>query len=101
MTPEEYRERYGDGDGYGYGYGDGYGYGYGYGDGYGYGYGDGEKVATIASLDVIHRAPFAVVSVGCQHHTIAEWRECWRGVAERERVEVTQQQVDEILAMIE
>ena len=90
---------YGDGygDGLGFGYADGYGHGDGLGDGHGHGY--GKIIASIASLGVKIRPPFNVVIVGCQAHTVEHWRQHWREIAQGEDVDVTKEEVEEILAL--
>ena len=95
--------------GYGHGDGDGYGdgLGYGYGDGLGYGYCDGlghgygKIIAQVEGLGVKIRPPFNVVIVGCQAHTVEHWRQHWREIAEDENVDVTKEEVEEILRLVE
>ena len=104
------------GSGYGYGYGDGYGdnrgpgYGSGYGDGYGEGYGDGSgcgygcncdgygyKIGVVDSREVRLLYPWRYVTVGCQCHSITWWRDNWRSVEAKERVSISEAQVEEML----
>jgi len=100
---------FGYGDGYGYGSscgdGSGYGYGYGYGDGSGYGdgyggYGDGygDKIGTVGGHDVLALSPWPVVRVGCEVRSAATWLAEWREIAERHGVNVTEEEVEALLA---
>lgn len=84
-----------DGSGYGYGYGDGSGYGYGYGDG-----------ATVAALG--EYAVHAIVTpwgraarVGCQVHGLDTWRERWSAVAHEHGLDVSDEEVARLIALIE
>ena len=83
----------GDGDGYGYGYGDGYGDGYGYGDGDGYGYGDGYGDGY-GSILTARACGFELkvhsidrIALGCQVHSLAEWRQQLRRLARSNNVD--------------
>jgi len=91
---------YGYGSGYGDGYSDGDGYGSGYGDGYGSGYGDGcgYKIGTAGEHDVLALRPWPVVRVGCEVRSAATWRREWRKIAERHKVDVTEEEVEALLA---
>ena len=94
--------------GYGTGTGNGHGYGNGYGDGYGYGHGTiiatiagySTIITTIAGHDVCGHTPFAVVSVGCETHTIDHWRNNWREIAEKHEVDVTEEDVERVFTKI-
>ena len=71
--------------GYGYGYGDGYGgggYGGGYGCGSGGGYGDGDGLPPIAGYEVTTYQPFGFFTVGCETHSVSEWRAQWAEIAD-------------------
>ena len=57
------------------------GSGYGYGDGDGYGSGSGDGLPSIAGYYVIAYRPFAVLAIGCETHSVAEWRARWREIA--------------------
>ena len=104
-----YSDGDGDGDGlcygYGHGHGDGLGDGYGYADGYGHGlgHGHGKIIAHIDGYGVKIRPPFNVVIVGCQAHTVEHWRQHWWEIAEDEdeNVDVTKEEVEEILRLVE
>ena len=87
-------------DGSGDGYGSGYGYGYGSGDGSGDGYGSGETLGKVGGHRVALVWP-GYVTVGCQLHTVAWWREHWAGVARAEGLDVSQAEVDALLATAE
>jgi len=89
----------GTGTGYGYGHGLGYGFGYGSGSGlgYGFGYGSGYIIAKIGGHDVCGHTPFAVVSVGCETHTIDHWRNDWREIAREHSADVSREDVEKIL----
>ena len=101
---------YGDGDGYGYGYGgagDGYGDGYGSGAGdgagdYGAGYGYGEVVATIGGykatwIDDV----FGILAIGCQVRSITDWKANWRSIAKTNGVEISKEDVHNLLKSID
>ena len=64
----------------GYGYGGGCGSGGGYGDGGGYGYGYG--LLPIAGYEVTTYYPFGVLTVGCETHSVSEWRAQWAEIAD-------------------
>ena len=68
---------YGYGHGYGYGYSDGYGFGHGYGDGYGDGdYGDyGDPLPPCGGHRSYHIAPWGLLRVGCEIHSLDYWIE--------------------------
>ena len=91
--------------GYGPCYGDGCGYGRGYGygdaDGHGHGDGDGKIIAYIDDHVVKIRPPFNIIVVGCQAHTVENWRQHWREIAQGEDVDVTKEEVAKILALVE
>ncbi len=89
------------GYGYGYGYGSGYGSGDGDGSGYGSGYGYGQKLARVGEHEVEVIREFGVVKVGCQVHTISEWRRRWKQIASDHEVNVTQAEVDGLLSLAE
>jgi len=61
-----------------------------FGTGTGNGNGYGGCNATIANYKVRRHTPFAVVSVGCETHTIDHWREHWREIADEHNVDVTE-----------
>jgi hypothetical protein len=106
---------YGDGSGYGYGYGDGTGSGYGdgygdgtgfgdgFGNGFGFGYGSdyGDHIGNIGKHAVFVLLPWPYVRVGCQCHSIDYWRNHWREVACKEKVSLSQDEVDEVARLLE
>ena len=81
--------------------GSGYGYGDGSGYGAGYGYGGGEQIASVGGYAVEVVRNFGVVKVGCQVHTIAEWRGSWEEIASSNSVNITQTEVDAMLSLAE
>jgi hypothetical protein len=86
---------YGSGDGYGHGHGYGYGDGYGHGDGDGYGHGEIIGKLRVDEIEIIRE--FGVLRIGCQVRTIADWRKNWREIAEANEVEITANEVAELI----
>jgi hypothetical protein len=84
--------------GYGDGYGDGGGYGDGDGDGYGYGYGGGDEIiGELRDYEIEIIRTFGVLRIGCQTRTIADWRNNWRAIAEDHDVDITANEVAELI----
>lgn len=70
----------------------------GSGSGYGSGYGDGwTSAGRVGSYDVLTHPVWPVVRVGCQAHTIEDWREHWREIAVENEVSVSATEVDALL----
>ena len=104
---------YGYGSGAGYGYGSGYDHGYGYGTDYGsnthanrrtgngYGSCTGEQIAEIDGHQVRFNATFGVIAVGCEIHTVSEWRHNWQHLARKYNCEVSEADVADVLHRVE
>ena len=68
----------------------------GYGDGYGYG--DGELIGVVGSYEV-RRVWLGVARIGCQVHTVAEWRDRWASLAAEYGVSIHRDEVERLLAL--
>ena len=70
------------------------------GSGYGSGYGDGwTTVATFAEMSVKAHESFAVVAVGCQVRTIAEWERDWEMIASDNEVTVSESEAKRLIEL--
>ena len=79
----------------GNGYGDGYGDGSGYGDGNGYG--DGDPAGHIGEYPVCVVRQWRLVRVGCQVHTLDEWRTQWRTIAQTHGIRISSEEAQACL----
>jgi len=92
----------GSGSGFGFGYGDGFGFGSGSRSGYGDGFGSGETLGiTVADYECAVIPPWAILKIGCEVHSLDHWREHWQSIADRNAVEVDEEEIMAIIAAAE